>query len=286
MSTTSPFNANIRSTISVLTTSLRDIGRDLPGTLTTEFAAIDAATSIPEAMFPDTQRAARRWYDVARQGQDPAKDKDVVNLLGRNRDNVGGLEGHLATLAEQAKADALVDAADEIVNALHEVVAEAQETLDEARTKIGPVITDSRASGLSPENARQYARAKDAFARVGIARRSWIQIANLTHRATWRPGRVEELLIISDLNLDALTQIEQRVRQARTRGGVTSAANYSYDARVVLEFGHQLDMPDFDGFLERQDRIAEETKRLNDASQQRPKVTDGIDASRLRSVRA
>lgn len=282
-----PFGtANTKSTITVLTTGLRDLGHDLPDTLAAKIANADAASRVPDRLNPDTTKAARLWFDAYAEGKDPALDPEILELLTRSNEAVRGLEIHLQELAEQVKGEAVSEAAEEIVTVLQGVVAEAQEHIDEARTRIGPVITEGRASGLSPDNARQYARAKEAFARVGIARKLWVALANFTHRATWRPGRVEELLILADLNLDALDQISQRVHHARSRGGVTSAALYQYDARTLTEFGHRLDLADFDGFRERQDRIAEETKSRGDASQQRPKVTDGIDASRLREARA
>lgn len=285
MPTASPFSANLNSTLTLLTSTLRDLGHDLPVELVAELDAIDAATRIPDDLIPDSEQAARRWYDLHRDGKDPAKDKTVAALLTRNRDTTYGLEIGLKKINDDAKHAAVTDAADGIVDLLRDVVTEAQEHIDEARRRIGPVVTETRVAGLSPDNQRQLARARDAFTRTDLAWRAWVLLAQFTGRAQWRGGHVEELFALADLDLDALAALHETVSRARGQGGVGSREAAKHDARAVVAHGHRLALATFAEFNERKARANEEAERQRDAALKPSKEHDGIDPT-TRSTRA
>ncbi|MFI5623019.1 hypothetical protein ACIA03_06095 [Nocardioides sp. NPDC051685] len=266
-SSTSPFSANLNSTINVLTSALRDLGHDLPDDLTAELDAIDAATQIPNDLIPDSEQAARRWYDLHREGQDPSKDKSVAALLSRNRDTTYGLEIGLKKIKEEAKYDAVTDAADGIIDTLRNDVAEAQEVIDEARRHIGGVTTETRVSGLSPDGHREHARAREAFVRADLARRAWTVLAQHTRAATWRPGHIEELLNVCDLTLDELHALNETVNLARTRGGIGPRVD-RHDARTIVAHGHRLALATFAEYNERKARLTKEAEHQRAAAQE------------------
>ncbi|MER6970550.1 hypothetical protein ABT304_05805 [Nocardioides sp. NPDC000445] len=282
---TNPFNPSLASTINVVRAALRDLGHDLPESLTAAMALADTATKVPATLRPDSAKAARRWWDLYTSGKDPARDPEILGLLTRNTEAVRGLELSLAELAEATKAEALAEAADPIVETLQGVVTEAQEHIDEARERIGLVITETRVSGLSPDNVRLHARAREAFVRTDLARRAWVALAKQFGRANWRPGHAEEILIFADLDLAGLSEIAGRVGRARSAGAVVPTLD-KYDARTVIATGHRLDLADFDSFRERLALVAEEAQRQHDAEkkQARKKAHDGIDPARMHAT--
>lgn len=280
---TNPFNPTLSSTINVVRATLRDLGHDLPDSLTATLTLADTATKVPATLRPDSVKAARRWWDLYADGKDPARDPEILGLLTRNNEAVHGLELRLADLAEKAKAEALADAADAIVKTLQGVVKQAQTDIDEARESIGKAITAASAAGLNPDGVRQHARASEAYARADMAKRGWVTLANYTRRATWRPGHAEALLILSDLDLAGLAEVAERVSRARSGGGVVPVLD-KLDARTLVASGNRLDLASFDVFRDRLDRVTEEAKRQRDEEQKAKKTHDGIDPIRLHAT--
>ncbi|MFE6508318.1 hypothetical protein ACFVDI_14200 [Nocardioides sp. NPDC057767] len=276
--TTSPLNPNLRGTITLLTSTLHDLGRDLPEALTAAIAEADAAAQVPRDLMPDPERAAQRWFELRRAGEDPINDPEIADLLTRNWQTIGSVEDHLRRFADDHKAAAVADAAGDIVEALREVVAEAQEPITEAQDAIGDRITRADTGGLSPDGARQHARAREAFSRVDLARRAWVLLAKHTGAATWRPETAEELLILSDLDLDAMFAIDQRVRRAKRDPG-TAPRVEAYDARTIVAAGHPLDLATFEEFRTRLATVTAQAQRERDADARKrsPREHDGID---------
>lgn len=237
-----------RSALTIIRQHFPHLGLELPSDLAADLAEIDRVFADRDTINGNRRTLAEAVADAMAAGKDPATDKTVMVHLAREQMRLMNLDGELAAVAEDRRADALRRHADAILNALSGVIDQADETLAEARERIpGLDLTDDdRVHTMAPEQMALWGRAREALAHVERVVQVYAMLLGACGLGILPPHR--RPLVIAELSLSEL-----------------NALGHQPNATAAVHAGHRLSLATPDTFAERLNRI--EDDRSHDAQQ-------------------